>query len=82
MSVVLLKLKTFFIKLYFYKSLRDLEDFGKFSRFLTPTPSRRQFFTTIRRQIWPIFDPSLPLKNADVLNGWSLSYLLLLKLGS
>ena len=27
----------------------------------------------IRRwQIWPIFDP-YPLKNADVLNGWSLS---------
>jgi hypothetical protein len=35
-------------------------------------PSRRQFFTSIRRQIWPIFDPS-PLKNADVLNRWSHS---------
>ena len=31
---------------------------------------RRQFFSTIHRQIWQIFDPS-PLKNADVLNGWS-----------
>ena len=30
-------------------------------------PYCRQFFTTIRRQIWQIFDPS-PLKNADVLN--------------
>ena len=29
-------------------------------------------FTTIRRQIWLIFDPSL-IKNSDVLNGWSLS---------
>ena len=28
-------------------------------------------FTTIRRQIWQIFDPS-PLENADVLNRWSL----------
>ena len=28
-------------------------------------------FTNIRRQIWPIFEPS-PLKNADVFNGWSL----------
>ena len=26
------------------------------------------FFTTIRPQIWPIFDLSFPLKNADVLN--------------
>ena len=25
---------------------------------LNPTPSRRQFSTTIRLQIWPIFDPS------------------------
>ena len=31
-----------------------------------------QFFTTIRRQIWQSFDPST-LKNADILNGWSLS---------
>ena len=45
-------------------------DVRKFLRFFIPTPSRRQFFTTIRQQIWPIFDPS-PLKNADVLNGWS-----------
>ena len=35
-----------------------------------PLPSA-VFFTTIRRHIWPIFDPS-PLKDADVLNGWSL----------
>ena len=26
----------------------------------TPTPLRRQFFSTIRRQIWQIFDPSPP----------------------
>ena len=34
------------------------QDVGKFSRFLTPTPLRRHFFTTIRQQIWQIFDPS------------------------
>ena len=39
-------------------------------RFLTPTPYCWQFLTTIHQQIWQIFDPS-PLKNADVLNGWS-----------
>ena len=39
--------------------------------FFDPYPLRRQSFTTIRWQICPIFDPSL-LKNADVLNGWSL----------
>ena len=33
---------------------------AKFSRFLTPTPYRRQFFSTICRQIWQIFDPSPP----------------------
>ena len=32
-------------------------------------PFRRQFFTTIRWQIWPMFDPS-PKK--CLLNGWSL----------
>ena len=42
-----------------------------FQDFLPLPPYRRQFFTTIRRQIWQIFDPS-PLRNADVLNGWSL----------
>jgi len=31
-----------------------------FYDFLPLPPSRRQFFTTIRRQIWPIFDPSPP----------------------
>ena len=31
-----------------------------FHWFLTPTPYRRQFFSTIRRQIWQIFDPSPP----------------------
>ena len=30
-------------------------------------PYRRQFFTTIRRQIWQIFDPSPPSKKADIL---------------
>ena len=42
-------------------------DVGKFLRFLTPTPLRWQFFINICRQIWPNF----PLKNADVINGWS-----------
>ena len=37
-------------------------------------PTCLQFFTTIRRQIWQIFDPS-PLNTADVLNGWSLIYI-------
>ena len=45
-----------------------------FHDFLSLPPYRRQFFTTIRRHIWQIFDPS-PLKNADVLNGWSLRLL-------
>ena len=35
---------------------------ANFSWFLTPTPYRRQFFTTIRQQIWQIFDPSPPKK--------------------
>ena len=38
-----------------------------FHNFWPLPPYCRQFFTTIRRQIWQIFDPS-PLKNADVLN--------------
>ena len=43
------------------------------ANFLTLPLSHRQFFTTIRQQIWPIFDPPPPpLKNANVLNGWSL----------
>ena len=29
----------------------SIQDVGKLSRFLTPTPLRRQIFTTIRRQI-------------------------------
>ena len=36
-------------------------------------PYGRQFFSTNRRQIWQIFDPS-PLEHADVLNGWSLNW--------
>ena len=44
-------------------------------------PYRRQFFTTLRRQIWQIFDPS-PLENANVLNGWSLmQFLVFLNIG-
>ena len=31
-----------------------------FHDFLPLPPYRRQFFTTIRRQIWQIFDPSPP----------------------
>jgi hypothetical protein len=41
-----------------------------FTLFWPLPPYRRQFFSTIRRQIWQIFDPS-PLEHADVLNGWS-----------
>ena len=42
-----------------------------FTNFWPLPPYRRQFFTTIHRQIWQIFDPS-PLSNANVLNGCSL----------
>ena len=35
-----------------------------------PYPLRRQFFTTICRQIWQVLDP-FSLQNADVLDGWS-----------
>ena len=42
-----------------------------FHDFLAQPPYRRQFFTTIHQQIWQIFAPP-PLRNADVLNGWSL----------
>ena len=45
----------------------SIKDVGNFSRFLTPTPSRRQFLTTICWQIWPILTPP-PLKNANILN--------------
>ena len=41
-------------------------------QFLTPTPLLRQFFTTIRRQIWPIFDPSPPKKCRRL--KWMLPY--------
>ena len=42
----------------------SIKDVGTFSGFLTstPLPLHWQFFTTIRRQIWPIFDPSPPKK--------------------
>ena len=30
------------------------------------------YFTIIFRKIWPIFDPSTPLENANVFSGWSL----------
>ena len=34
---------------------------GNFSEFLTPpSPPYRQFFSTIRRQFWQIFDPFPP----------------------
>ena len=49
-----------------FKTSANFHDFWHLS------PYSRQVFTTIRRQIWPIFDP-FPLKNADVLNGWSHS---------
>ena len=42
-----------------------------FTNFWPLPPYRRQFFSTIRRQIWQTFDPS-PQRHADVLNGWSL----------
>jgi hypothetical protein len=50
----------------------SFQDVGKFSRFLTPTPLRRQLFTTIFVSKF-LTPPSL--KSADVLNGWSLSVL-------
>ena len=46
----------------------SINDVGNFSGFLTPPPPGRQFFSTIRRQFWPIFDPS-PLPIADVVYG-------------
>ena len=48
---------------------------ANFSQFLTPTPlPRRQFFTTIRRQIWQIFDPSPPKKCQHL--KWMVSFLI------
>ena len=44
-----------------------------FTLFWPLPPYHRQFFTTIRRQIWQIFDPS-PLKNTEILNAWSNGY--------
>ena len=39
----------------------SIYDVGNFSHFFDPYPPyRRQFFSTIRRQIWQIFDPSPP----------------------
>ena len=38
----------------------SIKDVGQFLQFLIPTPLRRQFFTTIRQQFWPIFDPFPP----------------------
>ena len=49
----------------------SIEDVGKFHDFWPLPPSVGSFFTTIHWQIWQILDPS-PLKNANVLNGWSL----------
>ena len=49
--------------------IRDhpLKTLAFFSIFLTSTPLQSAiFFTTIRRQIWQILDPST-LKNADIL---------------
>ena len=64
-----------------FKTSANFQDFWP----LPSTPSVGSFFTTIRLQIWPIFDPSPPKKCrrkggrgqkswkfADVLNGWSL----------
>ena len=55
-----------FIKLFLF----DLKRRQIFTIF-DPTPSSRQIFTSICLQICYIFDPS-PLKNANILNGWSL----------
>ena len=48
-----------------------LKTSANFHDFWPLPPSCWQFFTTIRRQISPILDPS-PLEYADVFNGWSL----------
>ena len=54
---------------------------ANFHDFCSLPPSPWQFFTIIRQQIWPIFDPS-PLKNADILNGWSQSWVEVISLSS
>ena len=41
---------------------RPLKASADFPKFWPLPPSRRQFFTTIRRQIWQTFDPSRPKK--------------------
>ena len=53
------------VDLHFLKVWRSwmgpsIEDVCKFSWFLTLTPLRQQFFTTIHRQIWPNSDPYPP----------------------
>ena len=50
-----------------------------FPDFETPPPSCRQFFSTIRRQFWPIFDPSPPLPIADVVYGRPLCISMLVR---
>ena len=46
----------------------SINDVGNFSGFLTPPLPCRQFFSNIRRQFWPIFDPS-PLPITDIVYG-------------
>ena len=43
-------------------SIRDhpFKTLANFHKFLTPTPLPSAVFSTIRRQIWQIFDPSPP----------------------
>ena len=51
----------------------SINDVGKLSEFWHPPPQYRQVFSTIRRQFWPIFDPSqLP---ASLMNGHFVSFL-------
>ena len=51
--------------------LRRRQIFTIFDPYPPPVGS---FFTTIHRQLLPIFDPCTALTNAEVLDGWSLVY--------
>ena len=64
------KSRSFFTTIFNLKP--SINDVGNFSGFLTPPSLMSQFFCTIRRQFWPIFDnwplpPPVPI--ADVVYG-------------
>ena len=63
---------------WYYLTFRD-HPFKKSANFRDPSPSRRQFFTSTRQQIWQILTTHSPLKNANfdgplskVINYWSI----------